>query len=477
MLTRRQLQSTDPYDFEELVAMVWENEGYATTVRNKSGDKGIDIEARRGERKEVIQVKRYHDDNKIGSQKIREYATLYQQTNADDVVIVTSGYFTDPALELAQDLAVTTVNGDDLVKRIDQDTLEHIDSTAETAAGENLPDSGWVHAFTMVIFLGLPGAFLFISLQFILEFLFGLVEIADYGMNWGAIMNLITGSWIFFILIGGYYGLKIEHFSPSYWQSDEPQISLDKLREHLQTDDPAIRAKTTKIIAQLAQDDPERVRPIVDDLQEYVGDSNSEVRKNVTIALAAVAEEFPGTVRPLLGDLCDRFDDDQDKVHSTAIAAVAGIADEYPEDVRPFVESIRTYLTNDHKLVRQNATLVMERVLPEYPELSERFIEDLRPGLTDPSERVRVNTVSVFFVIARTRPKVLLPLVSDLIDCLNDDDYRVRSRVPLVLAILAYEYNAPNEIAQEIHPLLEDENKSVRTNATKAIRTIQSYEY
>lgn len=116
--TLRAIQRLDPYEFERYVADLWERRGFETELRKQSGDRGIDIEAVRtdaGVNKELIQVKRYKPDNKIGSQTVREYATLYQQVNdAYQVTIVTSGYFTHDAKQLARELNVNTVDGDAL---------------------------------------------------------------------------------------------------------------------------------------------------------------------------------------------------------------------------------------------------------------------------------------------------------------------------------------------------------------------------
>lgn len=113
-----QLQQMDPYEFEELIAEIWELQGYQTTVRQASGDRGVDIEARRQtpfSQEVLIQTKRYTDGNKIGSGEVRNYATLYQQVpEADVVVIVTSSDFTKEAKKLAKDLNVKTTNGDEI---------------------------------------------------------------------------------------------------------------------------------------------------------------------------------------------------------------------------------------------------------------------------------------------------------------------------------------------------------------------------
>lgn len=113
MVSIDRLQSIDPpYKFERLISDIWVAKGYSTNIRKKSGDRGIDIEAEKGGYKQVIQAKRYSSGNKVGSQDVRKYATLYQQVpTANAVVIATSSRFTDEARRLAGDLNVEMYNG------------------------------------------------------------------------------------------------------------------------------------------------------------------------------------------------------------------------------------------------------------------------------------------------------------------------------------------------------------------------------
>lgn len=123
------LRRMDPYEFERFVAELWNQHGYSTRVRKGSGDRGIDIVATKRnptQRKELIQVKRYSASNKVGSRDVRLYATLYQQEDdADEVVIVTTSELTTEAEKLAEDLSVTAVDGDDLYRMIQQDGHTH----------------------------------------------------------------------------------------------------------------------------------------------------------------------------------------------------------------------------------------------------------------------------------------------------------------------------------------------------------------
>jgi outer membrane protein assembly factor BamB len=119
------LQSVDPYKLEQLIGDLWQSKGYETHVRKGSSDRGVDVEAVQAGYKEVIQVKRYTGNNKVGSKDIREYATLYQQIEtANQVVVVTTGEFTTNAKELAKDLRVDVLDGSGLVEEISKHSVD-----------------------------------------------------------------------------------------------------------------------------------------------------------------------------------------------------------------------------------------------------------------------------------------------------------------------------------------------------------------
>ena len=115
--TKGQMRELSPYEFEKFVAEVWSAQGFATTVRQQSRDRGIDVEARQDGVTLAIQAKQYGEGNTVGSQEVRNYATLYQQNvTIDRVIIVTSAEFTTPAETLGRDLDVELVDGTQLAE-------------------------------------------------------------------------------------------------------------------------------------------------------------------------------------------------------------------------------------------------------------------------------------------------------------------------------------------------------------------------
>lgn len=105
----------DEYEFEELVADVWEAQGWNTEVTSGSGDRGIDVIAEKQglvDEKMLIQAKRYQDGNNVGGRDVREYSSLQlQESNIDSVVIVTTSSFTRQAKDIAGNLNVKLVDG------------------------------------------------------------------------------------------------------------------------------------------------------------------------------------------------------------------------------------------------------------------------------------------------------------------------------------------------------------------------------
>ncbi|WP_247010817.1 restriction endonuclease [Halorientalis litorea] len=113
---RRRLQVMDPYAFEEFVADVWEHLGWHTRVVGEPGDQGIDVIATDGEDKQLIQAKRYGPNTTVGSPEVQQYASLrLQEENVNQVTIVTTGEFSRQAEELAPDLDVILVDGENLL--------------------------------------------------------------------------------------------------------------------------------------------------------------------------------------------------------------------------------------------------------------------------------------------------------------------------------------------------------------------------
>lgn len=120
----QKLRGMDPYEFEHFVADLWDAQGWDTSVSQSSVDQGVDIIATKENpfpQKQVIQAKRYAENNTIGSPKVQQYSSLRQQEQGADVaVVVTTSGFSRQAEELAQDLNVELVDANGIYQLLNE---------------------------------------------------------------------------------------------------------------------------------------------------------------------------------------------------------------------------------------------------------------------------------------------------------------------------------------------------------------------
>lgn len=215
MPTLQQLQGMDPYDFEELVAEVWEAKGYDTHVRQGSQDRGIDVEATKDSERVLIQAKRYSSNNKVGSEDVRKYATLWQQEpTANRIMLVTTSTFTSEAKTVAAEQNIEIVDGEGFLEMMqetkidsqDDDSFEFSPETVElTASIYNLIGSG-----VNVVF----------KLYVVLSILLGVGVATQYDSIVGGIVGgivliliLVVGGWIVNYIAQYLLGKVVSHLN------------------------------------------------------------------------------------------------------------------------------------------------------------------------------------------------------------------------------------------------------------------------
>lgn len=120
------LDDYTPYEFEHLVAKVWEKQGYRTWVTSKSSDGGLDVIAVGAGVKVGIQVKQNSPGNKVGSPTINEVFGAATSERCNKIVFVTTSSFTQPARKAARTLSrtipVSLINGRQFTKQLGKHT-------------------------------------------------------------------------------------------------------------------------------------------------------------------------------------------------------------------------------------------------------------------------------------------------------------------------------------------------------------------
>lgn len=114
------LRCTDPYQFEHMMVTLLSNMGYKGTdgqslVTQKSNDGGIDGIINQdplGLQTIYVQVKRYAENNVIGSPEIDSFSGALRRKRADRGVFITTSSFTSGAKQAAKQLNIALVDGE-----------------------------------------------------------------------------------------------------------------------------------------------------------------------------------------------------------------------------------------------------------------------------------------------------------------------------------------------------------------------------
>lgn len=177
---KEQLQAMDNYDFEHFVADLWEQQGWEATVSQASVDAGIDVIAEKDDlvkQKQVIQAKRYGPNTSVGGPDVQQYASLENQVEgADSVAIVTTGRTTSAAEDRARELNVKLVDGDDLVRIINDNGAHDLVQKYSSGAHERSSDTSSTSSSDVQIGSSSDRSLLRRSVIFVSTFISGLRE-------------------------------------------------------------------------------------------------------------------------------------------------------------------------------------------------------------------------------------------------------------------------------------------------------------
>ncbi|AUC89420.1 DUF2034 domain-containing protein [Alteromonas sp. MB-3u-76] len=104
-------------NFEELVAEAYRRQGYRVTEGGFGADGGVDLELRKGEGLTLVQCKQWKAQ-KVGVSVVREMFGVLTASNADKIIVICSGKFTQQAIDFASDKPVTLIDGNELLSLI-----------------------------------------------------------------------------------------------------------------------------------------------------------------------------------------------------------------------------------------------------------------------------------------------------------------------------------------------------------------------
>lgn len=111
-LQRADVHGMDGIAYEHHCAEILTAHGWATTVTKASGDQGVDVIARRGDMKLVLQCKRYSAP--VGNKAVQEVIAARQFEDATHAAVVSTAPYTDSARALAHKTGVYLISQEQL---------------------------------------------------------------------------------------------------------------------------------------------------------------------------------------------------------------------------------------------------------------------------------------------------------------------------------------------------------------------------
>jgi restriction system protein len=126
----RLLYELSPRKFEELVAELYQRQGFEALLTPASGDGGVDVYVVRhdelGSSLTVVQCKRYAANHKIGVALVRELHGTVAATGASTGVLLTTSFFTGGARSIEKEFKYRLSLQDFLmVHQLLQDACRH----------------------------------------------------------------------------------------------------------------------------------------------------------------------------------------------------------------------------------------------------------------------------------------------------------------------------------------------------------------
>jgi HJR/Mrr/RecB family endonuclease len=123
------LKRMDPFEFEHFIKELFEMRGYNATVTPRSNDGGKDIVLIMGDKKSIVECKRFNSP-KVTRPHIQKFHSAIIDTMSVKGFFITTGEFTKPAVTYCLDKPIVLINGEELVKLV-QEIISQSDS--ETA--------------------------------------------------------------------------------------------------------------------------------------------------------------------------------------------------------------------------------------------------------------------------------------------------------------------------------------------------------
>ncbi|WP_436923411.1 HEAT repeat domain-containing protein [Halosimplex amylolyticum] len=277
-------------------------------------------------------------------------------------------------------------------------------------------------------------------------------------------------------------------------------VDDDEVRAALESTDPVVRQRGTRVCSVLAARDADAVLPLAEDIVARLADDSLAVARHAGTALVSLSEAHPESLRGDLEPVVGFAESDLGGVRMVGARILGNVVVDHPGAVAPYVDRLVTAVADSEgtftqsdleehveaaqaadesavenvaqankeeaqKRVVSRAALanVVVAVAEDDPDAVADLVDELAPLLADPDPNVVGAALDTFGALAEGDPGSVDPAVDAIADCLDRDDGMLRAR-----AIRTLGFAGATETVDRLRDLAEsDEDEDVRDLAAE----------
>ena len=133
--TQGDLLKMSPTQFEHLCRLLFQKQGYKVLVTRPTNDKGIDLVGSNNDLRIVAQCKRY-SKHSVGRPDLQQFYGTFEDERADHGYFLTTGSFSQPAVDFARRKPITLVDGRELARWINRYASGHLEEEEPAQGSE-----------------------------------------------------------------------------------------------------------------------------------------------------------------------------------------------------------------------------------------------------------------------------------------------------------------------------------------------------
>ncbi|WP_459194643.1 HEAT repeat domain-containing protein [Halosimplex sp. J119] len=284
-------------------------------------------------------------------------------------------------------------------------------------------------------------------------------------------------------------------------------VDRDEVRAALESDNPVVRQRGTRVCATLSARDVDAIRPLAADLLARLDDESLAVARHAGTALVSLSDAYPGELPSDVEPVVGFAESDLGGVRMVGARILGNLVVDHPDAVAPYVDRIVAAVANSEgtyeqsdleghaeaaqeaddvaaeNVVQANKEEAQKRVVAraalanivvavaeDDPGAVAPLVDEVVPLLDDPDPNVVGAALDTFGALAEADPDSVASAVDAVADCLDHDDEMLRAR-----AIRTLGFAGATEAADRLRTVAEtDGDEDVRDLAAETAEFLET---